>query len=277
MDEKVKRGTIDLDVDGVGIRVETYGSGLPVVLLHGLGGPLSWGSVPEILAQSCRVIVIHFAGFGASSNNGKSFLVADHASTVVRILDLLGTDRAAIVGNSFGTLVAVRCCAEHPTRFTRAVLINSVGFRRGLISFLPWGITSILGYVLKFTVLRSEKLMCALSARSFYDVSKRPADLCHQFYLQISSPGGRDAWVMGMREVIRGNPLEWPGDAVQPMLMIWGETDRSVRNGSQRIISLRFPSIRQKIIPESGHSVALECPEEVAKLVHAFVKRAGGN
>ena len=277
MDEEVIWEEFDLDVDGVRMRVECSGSGSDVVFLHGLGGPLSWGRVPGIISESHRVVVIHLAGFGLSAGSRKHRTASDHAESVLHVLDLLEVDRAAMVGISFGSMVAVQCAARDTKRIGNLVLINAVGFRPVNSLLTSRSIWNTLGILLKFTVLRSERLMCYLSARSFYDVSRRPADLCNKFYSQLSGSGRREAWLDGFWEVLRGNLLSLLGDVDLPILMIWGEFDRSVCRGYQKMIASRFTSIAQEIIPKSSHSLPLECPEEVCKSILMFVGRSAGS
>ena len=275
MDEEVNRVEFDLDVNGIRMRVECFGSGSPLILLHGLGGPLSWGRVPEILSGTHRVVVIHFAGFGLSAGGRPHRSASDHARNVMDALDLLGIHRAAIIGISFGSIVAALCAAQIPKRVESLVLINAVGFRPVNSLIASRDIWGILGFLLRLTVMRSEHLMCYLSSRSFYDVSKRPSDLCREFYTQLSGSGRREAWLDGFGEVLRANLTELLEEIHLPIIMIWGEFDRSVRQGYQEMISSRFSSIRQEIIPKSAHSLPLERPDEVCRSILNFVDGAG--
>ena len=277
MDEEVIWEEFDLDVDGIRMRVECAGSGSHIVFLHGLGGPLSWGRVPGILSESHRVVVIHLAGFGLSAGGREHHSASDHAARVFHVLDQLGIDRAAIVGISFGSIVAALCAARDTKRIVSLVLINAVGFRPVNSLLTSRSIWNALGAILKFTVLRSERLLCYLSARSFYDVSRRPADLCRKFYAQLSGSGRREAWLDGLREVLLGNFLRLLEDVDLPIFMIWGEFDQSVRRGYQKMIVSRFSSIKQAIIPKSSHSLPLECPDELCKSILTFAGCSAGS
>src|SRR5882672_8671227 len=53
-------------VDGIRTGFREAGSGTPLVLVHGLGGPLMWQRVVEPLSRNFHVIAIDLPGFGES-------------------------------------------------------------------------------------------------------------------------------------------------------------------------------------------------------------------
>ncbi len=74
-------------VDGIGIHVDRFGSGTPVMLIHGLGGPAMWDRIVEIICDEREVIVPHLPGFGESPAPGGPLDAAGHARLLARFLD----------------------------------------------------------------------------------------------------------------------------------------------------------------------------------------------
>jgi len=115
-------------------RPATYGvagAGMPVVFLHGwgLGQRTYRDAVARIAAQGCQVVAPALPGFGGTASlPDASCSLRGYAHWVAELLDALGvTERAVLVGHSFGGGVAVRLAHDEPARVRSLVLVNSIG------------------------------------------------------------------------------------------------------------------------------------------------------
>jgi pimeloyl-ACP methyl ester carboxylesterase len=104
--------------DGARIWYATYGSGLPVILLHGgLGQSGNWGyQVPALLEHGFRVVLIDSRGHGRSTRDGRPYTYAQLAADVVAVMDAVHLERAALVGWSDGACTALILAATAPSR-----------------------------------------------------------------------------------------------------------------------------------------------------------------
>src|SRR5919107_2659723 len=99
----------NINVDGLPVRYLTGGEGTPLVLLHALGeSALDWRWVLPCLSRTHRVYAVDLPGFGYSGKPSAAYSPAFFARFVGAYLDALGLERAALVGNSLGGLVALR-------------------------------------------------------------------------------------------------------------------------------------------------------------------------
>ena len=107
-----------IEHDGVRIWHAAYGSGLPVVLLHGgLGHSGNWGyQVPALVAGGYRAVVIDSRGHGRSTRDERPFSYELMASDVAAVLDALQIGRAGMVGGSDGACTALVLAAQAPAR-----------------------------------------------------------------------------------------------------------------------------------------------------------------
>ena len=104
--------------DGARIWYATYGSGSPVILLHGgLGHSGNWGyQVPALVRSSYRAVLIDSRGHGRSTRDARSFMYELMASDVSAVMDKLHLERVGLVGWSDGACTALILASQAPTR-----------------------------------------------------------------------------------------------------------------------------------------------------------------
>jgi len=112
--------------------VESDGTGLPVVLLHGFPEThLCWREVAPRLAETHAVVLTDLKGYGASEAppggpNGEGYTKREMAAELVELMAELGHERFAVVGHDRGARVAYRLALDHPDRVTRVAVLNVV-------------------------------------------------------------------------------------------------------------------------------------------------------
>src|SRR5215211_6755440 len=104
--------------DGARIWYAAYGSGLPVILLHGgLGHSGNWGyQVPALVKRGYRAVLIDSRGHGRSTRDARPYTYELLASDVSAVMDVLALEKAALVGWSDGACSALILAAQDPTR-----------------------------------------------------------------------------------------------------------------------------------------------------------------
>jgi pimeloyl-ACP methyl ester carboxylesterase len=104
--------------DGARIWYATYGSGLPVILLHGgLGHSGNWGyQVPALVRSGYRAVLIDSRGHGRSTRDARPFTYELMASDVSAVMDALNLEGAVLVGWSDGACTALILASKAPAR-----------------------------------------------------------------------------------------------------------------------------------------------------------------
>jgi pimeloyl-ACP methyl ester carboxylesterase len=107
-----------VESDGARIWYATYGSGSPVILLHGgLGHSGNWGyQVPVLVRNGYRAVLIDSRGHGRSTRDARPFLYERMASDVLAVMDALRLEKAALVGWSDGACIALILAIKAPAR-----------------------------------------------------------------------------------------------------------------------------------------------------------------
>jgi len=104
--------------DGAQIWYATYGSGWPVILLHGgLGQSGNWGyQVPALIRSGYHAVLIDSRGHGRSTRDARPFTYELMASDVSAVMNALHLEKAGLVGWSDGACTALVLASIAPTR-----------------------------------------------------------------------------------------------------------------------------------------------------------------
>jgi len=104
--------------DGARIWYAAYGSGSPVILLHGgLGHAGNWGyQVPALASSGYQAVVIDSRGHGRSTRDARPFTYELMASDVAAVMDRLNLEKVCLVGWSDGACTALILASKDPGR-----------------------------------------------------------------------------------------------------------------------------------------------------------------
>ena len=128
---------------GLKFHYQHAGSGPDVLLIHGLTGDLSiWllSQTIQALSISHRVSAYDLRGHGYSDAPPSGYTSADHVVDLFALMDHLGVEDAALVGHSFGGVIAAHAAALDPAR-VRSVVFSDPYFPslRHLEDVSRWG------------------------------------------------------------------------------------------------------------------------------------------
>lgn len=238
---------------------DTNITGMPaVLLLHGLGATgESWAfQIPALVDQGFRVLIPDLRGFGRSTYGGRPHTIEDMVCDVIALLDAVELPSVHVVGISMGGAIALQLASEYPERVQRLVLVNTFAYLR------PHSWKELFFFASRLALIYS----LGLPAQARF-VTKRLFPLPDQEFLrqalmeQIlqSDPRGYRA---AMRALMRFNLKERLYVLKNKTLVITGECDLTVSTSSQRYLAENIPDACQVIIPNAGHAVTGEKPEE---------------
>ena len=114
------------EVNGINLYYETYGSGRPLILLHGgLGSGEMFGPVLPVLAERHQVITVDLQGHGRTADVDRPIDVRLMAGDIAALIDHLELARPDVVGYSLGGGVALQTAAQYPAKVRRLVAVSA--------------------------------------------------------------------------------------------------------------------------------------------------------
>ncbi|MPY34449.1 alpha/beta hydrolase [Streptomyces adustus] len=116
------------DSDGTSIYYERHGSGPAILFVHGSGGHhAAWWQQVAALREEFTVVTVDLRGFGKSDSSMPEFDGQDFPGDVVAVLDTENLTDVMLVGQSIGSVAALRAALLRPERVASVVLGHSLG------------------------------------------------------------------------------------------------------------------------------------------------------
>ena len=255
----------------------TFGAGPDLVLLPGFAGnSRTWEFVTPGLAREYRVHWLDPLGHGLSDKPANArYDGAAHAERMVEWLGTQGLSKVVVFASSAGAQAAVTLAATHPERVLGLVLVDPfLVAGRYIRSSLDLG---------KFAPALSVSVARRLYAQRWYvrlgqmlgrydSWHVTEADVDRQ-YLPYGSPGFFEALPAMLREV---DPAKYAGAIAAtrcPVLLVWGEADRTAASSQAEALAGQFADAEIRIVEKAGHLVQEERPEELLALARPFLER----
>jgi pimeloyl-ACP methyl ester carboxylesterase len=113
-------------VNGLDLYYEAYGSGDPIVLLHGGAGAIEmFGDVIHRLSKSRLVIGVDLQAHGRTADIERPLRYELMADDIAELLRYLKVEKTDVMGYSLGGGVALRTVIQHPDLVRKAVLVST--------------------------------------------------------------------------------------------------------------------------------------------------------
>jgi len=263
-----------IEVPGGRLFATSDGEGLPIVLVHAaIADHRAWDAmVPGLVAAGFRVARYDYRAYGQSTTEDVEY---SNRADLIAVLDALGIDRAALVGNSRGGLIAFDTAVEFPDRVVAAIGVGA----------------SLSGY--DGSPTPQELVIFERAARVMAAATPdldAIADL--SVSLWVDGPGqSPDRVDPAIREAVRamcrplgasdrvtGRPIPLEPRAAQrladlrcPVLAVAGELDVSDVVQTAHYLEENAPNGRAVVWPDVAHMIGMEAPARLNALIVDFL------
>ncbi len=242
--------------------------GTALVLLHGAEADGSmWRPYMEGLARGRTVYALDLPGHGRSQvPPDLDCSPSGMAEWYGRVLDAEGLDRAAVLGHSFGGVVAFNLALEAPDRVSHLVGVNVANLNLATQRFRD-GAYALIDALVEG---RLDDPMARALLGQIYDKDPDHPDIVAGAELW-SRPGVRAFFTQGGSQFSRSLPVWRLREVGTPTLLVWGDRDRFFPVDDARTASMYIPHSRLVVMAGGAHSPFVESPETFYLAVDAFL------
>ena len=251
-------------INGIDLYYEVHGEGPALVLAHGGGGNhLSWWQqVPE-LAKQYRCVTFDHRGFGESRDLTDGPGPNAYIEDLRQLLDHLGIERAALVGQSMGGWTVLGFAAAFPARANALVLCDTtagmddaevIRAQAALRDATTGNLAQILTRAYAANFPQRDPVRCFL----YQQVTGLNRHVPPKLIPTLMSMKHRTDGIIEKRV---------------PTMLIVGEEDALVAPSIMEIMARRIPNAQFLKIPGAGHSVYFERPDEFNRALIGFLRK----
>ncbi len=273
-------------LDGMRMHYLDEGDGPVVLLLH--GNPtwsFMWREMVLALRGEYRVIVPDHLGCGLSDRPAAgtySYRLAERAEDILRLLEGLKIERAALVGHDWGGAIGMGAAARSPHRFSRIVLMNTAAF---LLRRCPLRIRLCHLPVVGPLAVKGLNVFARAALRVCVERPERITSTVRAGYLApYDGRGNREAIYRFIRDIpLRpSHPTHATLSAIEsalprfrdtPICLIWGMRDWVFTGEFLDRFIQAWPHAEVHRLAGAGHYLLEDAGEEVIPLVKAFLKK----
>ena len=259
---------------------EFYGSGDPILLIHGFGGSTySWRELIPHLSQRNKIIALDLKGFGKSPKPEDSeYSIYNQASLVINFIQEHELESITLVGHSYGgavaLVVALTMLESNPTLLSKLILIDSVAYAQPMPSFIKVLRTPILRWIVRLILTKKQQVKSVLKL-GYYDDDKINDGAVRVYVEALDSPGGKHAIVQVAEQIIPEDIEELCSvykNIEVPTLILWGREDEIIPLWVGKRLASEMPDSDLVIIEQCGHIPHEEKPEKTIKIITRFLE-----
>ncbi len=277
-----------VEIAGVDTFVYDYGSGSPILFIHGYGDTADgWRmTIPEVIT-SHRIIAFDLPPFGRSEDpkrtNPTPLLVDFYKEFFLELYEKLGLKKATVVGHSLGGTVALELALDRPELVDRLVVVAPAGL--GKHPPLWWYFLAYLSKpmsALPITPVDFAPRLVRQSVKSFaerlvvHNRSENGDKIRHLVNMHGTRKNLGKLLSAGSSMIgeYDGSLRERCAELKPPTLGIWGRNDALVPVRHSNLFAEASPVVRNKVIDNCGHYPQVEHPETFARTLKQFMRKS---
>ena len=203
-------------------------------------------------------------GLGQSDTPEEDYSADAFAKDLHALLTVLGIKETYVAGFSMGGVIAQRFTLDYPEMVKGLIIVSSSS------QVNPQAIDRYDARARAAEEQGMEAVATDMERRFYPGFLEKNPDFLRQYREQFLSNDPR-GWAKAGRAMARYHYTDELVNIKCPTLVIVGENDVSVGVGGSVIISRRIPGSKLIIVPECGHDIARERPQEFNAAVMEFL------
>lgn len=237
-----------------------------IVFIHGWTANMNyWKEQRSYFEGKNALLFIDNRGHGKSDKpkDYEYYKLEKFVSDLDAVVNSLKLSDFVLVGHSFGTMISMKYCDEHPEKVKALVLVGG-GTRIKTFHKLFYPISRLFS---KINYKSSVKLVINLS------FAKEAVELKNWALKQVLDNTPRYSAMNGYKTLTKIDLREVAKRIEKPTLIIVGEKDALLPVGKSKELNSLIRNSKLVVIPKAGHCVQLEKPAEVNREIDEFCKK----
>lgn len=276
----------EFSTSGQMLRYLDEGTG-PETLLCVHGNP-TWSfyyrKIVEQFSSQYRVIAVDHVGCGRSDKPPQSefsYTLASHRDNLIALIDSLNLDEITLIAHDWGGAIGLSAMLERRQLLKRIVLLNTGAFPP---PYLPKRIAACRIPILGSLGVRGFNAFAQAAVTMAMSRNKLTADVARGLLAPYDNWQNRVAIDAFVRDIPMSpshptyEPLaqlerQLPSLASLPALLVWGMKDWCFRPECLRRFQAAWPDATSIEIPDAGHYVIEDAPEETLQSISTFLNQ----
>ena len=248
------------------IFVDDYGSGTPLVLVHGfLGSTDMWKPQIEHFKKNFRILTPALPGFGKSNKVKSCDSIECMAKAILNSLKIRQVEKFNLLGHSMGGMIV-----QEMTRLASDKILKLICYGTSSRGNIPGRFETIDESREKLKMNGLEVTANRIAKTWFINEDKaKYFYLCENAGKQTSLEAA-DNGLIAMKNWSGMNNLK---NIKNETLIIWGDQDRAYNYSQVETLKNNISNSSLKIINGCSHNVHLEKPDEFNNCVSDFLKK----
>jgi len=265
-------------VGDIEIAYKNFGNGEPILLISGSGNVMDvWPShFLKELAITHNVTIFDNRGVGNTTEGTKPFSIKQFANDTFGLMNVLGIQKADVLGFSMGSFVAQQLVITYPEKVNKLILYGaSCGGQEG-IPQKP----EVINVLSDFVNNRTEDADAFLEVTFPLKWIKQNPNFLDM--IPKSSETILSTTVKKQFEINEGwLSTNWSGvcdllqEGTNPSLIITGTEDEAIPSGNSLILVDKIPGAWLVQIEDAGHGLMYQYPEIFTEIVKTFLNVPG--
>jgi pimeloyl-ACP methyl ester carboxylesterase len=201
--------------------------------------------------------------------------IRGYAKVVDALLDQIGIDRVAVVGNSMGGFIGAELAISFSTRVERLVLVSAAGlsieYRRAqpLVTLARvWGAAATWISTKTDAVVTRPRVRRA----GMQMLVRYPEKLSPELTWELSHGTGTPGFIPALEALLNYSYRDELEKIEVPVLVVWGRNDMLVPSGdAQEYVDLIGDNARRVMFEDTGHLSMVERPTRFNRLLADFL------
>ncbi|OHX49127.1 2-succinyl-6-hydroxy-2,4-cyclohexadiene-1-carboxylate synthase [Cytobacillus oceanisediminis] len=268
-------------INGVRYHVDTWGTGFPLLLLHGFtGNSEGWKEFAPFWKDHSKTIALDIIGHGKSGSPPDigQYQIEESAAVINSLLEKMGIGKIDVLGYSMGGRLALTFAVNYPEKVRKLILESaSPGLRteaerherriqdKKLSEKIQHeGIKNFIDYWENIPLFHSQKSL--------------PEKIRTRIRSQrlANSIDGLANSLNGMGTGVQPSWWDELAHLEMPVLLITGNLDQKFCRIAEEMSKI-LPNVKWKTAEDAGHAIHVEKPELFGTIVSGFLSQTGEN